>query len=71
MLCTPPLPQQGRSFVSSILNRALLAKVPSAHRAAIPEVPDLESLAAVLALTLDHREANYISRASISFAFSR
>ena len=71
MLCTPPLPQQGRSFMSPILNWALLGKVPPAHRAAIPELPDLETLGAVLALTLDHREANYISRASIPFAFSR
>ena len=48
-----------------------IGKVPSAHRAARLEVPDLESLAAVLALALDHLEANYISRASIPFAFSR
>ena len=35
------------------------------------QAPDLESLPALLDLTLDHLEANYISRASIPFAFSR
>ena len=56
--------------MSPSLKQARLGKLSSAHRAARPKVRDLESLPALLDLTLDHLEANYIP-SKHPFAFSR